>query len=196
MTIPLIERVNQCRLCEQNFEHNPRPVLQINPKAKILIAGQAPGRKVHETGIPFNDPSGKRLRSWLGVSEAQFYNEELFAILPMAFCFPGTGKSGDLPPPPLCAATWREALLATMPNIEITLVIGSYAQQYHLPKQHKNLTETVRAWRDYWPRVLPLPHPSPRNNRWFKANPWFDADAVPALKTQVNAILEGRSSLS
>lgn len=185
----LHKQIQTCTLCASDFDHTPRPVLQVCADAKILIAGQAPGRKVHESGIPFDDPSGDKLRDWLGVSREQFYNPKLFAIVPMAFCFPGTGKSGDLAPPPICAQTWREQLLQKMPNIELTLVIGSYAQSYHLPDRPKTLTDTVKAWQEYWPEVLPLPHPSPRNFRWFKANPWFETELLPPLRQSIVRLL-------
>ena len=146
----------------------PRPVVQIGTGARILIAGQAPGRRVHESGVPFDDPSGDRLREWMGVTKEIFYDSEKVGILPMGFCYPGTGKSGDLPPRRECAPEWRERLLAAMPAIELTIVLGQYAQEYHLPDRAKTLTETVRQWEGYWPSAIPLPHPSPRNNRWLK----------------------------
>jgi uracil-DNA glycosylase len=167
-----------------------RPVLQINPQAKILIAGQAPGRRVHESGIPFDDPSGVRLREWLGVSRETFYDPGKVAILPMGFCYPGTGKSGDLPPRPECAERWRQQLLDSLRHVELTLVIGQYAQRWHLARVHKNLTETVRAWQDYGPRIVPLPHPSPRNNIWLKRNPWFSESLLPSLKVMTRAALK------
>ena len=178
----LIESVRQCRICEKSLPLGPRPVLQVHPRAKILIAGQAPGRRVHESGIPFDDPSGDRLRDWLGVTREQFYDETKIAILPMGFCYPGTGKSGDLPPRPECAEAWRNRLLQSLPRITLTLVIGQYAQRWHLPRMHRNLTETVRAWQDYGPNIIPLPHPSPRNNIWLKKNPWFSESLLPSLK--------------
>ena len=167
----------------------PRPVLQIDRSARILIAGQAPGRRVHETGIPFDDPSGDRLREWLGISRETFYDPTKVAILPMGFCYPGTGKSGDLPPRPECAETWRKKLLACLQHVELTLVIGQYAQRWHLPHRHENLTKTVRAWKDYAPHVIPLPHPSPRNNIWLKKNPWFANSLLPILRENVQAVL-------
>ena len=181
----LLESVRQCRLCEKSLPLGPRPVLQIDPEAKILIAGQAPVRRVHESGIPFDDPSGDRLREWLGISRETFYDPEQFAILPMGFCYPGTGKSGDLPPRPECSETWRDRILAFLPKIELTLVIGIYAQRWHLPKSHSSLTETVRAWQEYGPHVMPLPHPSPRNNMWLKKNPWFAESLLPSLRDKV-----------
>ena len=167
-----------------------RRVLQVHAKARILIVGQAPGSKVHASGVPFDDASGDRLRQWMGVERVLFYDAKTVAILPMGFCYPGTGKSGDLPPRRECAPQWRAPLLAAMPNIELTLVIGQYAIAWHLPDvSTKNLTETVRAWRDRWPAVLPLPHPSPRNNIWLKANPWFSDEVVPMLQDQVRALV-------
>ena len=168
----------------------PRPVVQVHPLARILIAGQAPGRKVHETGVPFNDASGDRLRAWLGVSREVFYDARQVAILPMGFCFPGTGKSGDLPPRPECAPKWRAALLGHLKNLQLTLVIGQYAQAYHLPDEGSSLTEIVHAWRKNWPHTVPLPHPSPRNNLWLRRNPWFEKELIPVLRTRVLAVLE------
>ena len=186
-----LQEVKACDICHQELPLGPRPVLQLHPKASILIAGQAPGRKVHETGIPFHDPSGDRLRVWLGVNRETFYDARKIAILPMGFCYPGTGKSGDLPPRPECAATWRAQLLAHLPNIKLILVIGQYAHDYHLhDSPYTNLTETVKAWKDFWPERLPLPHPSPRNNIWLKRNPWFTTELLPILRQQVQTILE------
>ena len=158
--------------------------------ARILIAGQAPGSKVHASGVPFDDASGDRLRDWMGVSKNEFYDADIVAILPMGFCYPGTGPSGDLPPIPLCAETWRNRLLTSLPNIQLTLVIGLYAQRWHLEKIGKNLTSTVRDWRQYGNSVMPLPHPSPRNNIWLKKNPWFVDEVIPALKDRVSLALE------
>ncbi len=186
----LLQSVLACRLCEKSLPLGPRPVLQVDPRAKLLIAGQAPGRRVHETGVPFDDPSGDRLRQWMGVSRETFYDPTKIAILPMGFCYPGTGKSGDLPPRPECAEAWRESLLSGLVHVELTLVIGQYAQKWHLPKTHRNLTETVRAWREYGPEVVPLPHPSPRNNIWLKKNPWFADSLLPSLQKQVQAALQ------
>ncbi|MDA9981567.1 uracil-DNA glycosylase family protein [Gammaproteobacteria bacterium] len=190
----LLESVRQCRLCEKSLPLGPRPVLQIDPRARILIAGQAPGRRVHESGVPFDDPSGDRLREWLGVSRETFYNPTNFAFLPMGFCYPGTGKSGDLPPRPECAEAWRQQLLLCLRRITLTLVIGQFSQNWHLPHKHKNLTETVRAWQDYAPHVVPLPHPSPRNNIWLKRNPWFSESLLPSLKKMTQEVLSPQSS--
>ncbi len=178
----LLKSVRACRLCEANLPLGPNPVLQVDDSARILIAGQAPGRRVHEAGVPFDDPSGDRLRDWLGVSRDTFYDSTRFAILPMGFCYPGTGNSGDLPPRPECAPAWRDEILKHLRNIRLTLVLGQYAMKSHLPSRGKNLTATVRAWRDYGGDVLPLPHPSPRNNIWLKKNPWFEAELLPYLK--------------
>ena len=185
----LLTQVRACKLCEQTLENGVRPVLQIGATAKILIAGQAPGSKVHATGIPFDDPSGDRLRDWMGINSDIFYDPEQIAILPMAFCYPGKGKSGDLPPPSICADTWRQQLLKTMPNVQLTLVIGQYAQAYHLEKQQKSLTETVKNWKTYGDEILPLPHPSPRNNIWLKKNPWFVDEVIPSLQARVKLAL-------
>lgn len=185
----LLTEVRQCQLCAEHLPLGPRPVLQAGPSARILIAGQAPGRKAHASGVPFDDASGERLRNWLGVSRETFYDPERIAILPMGFCFPGTGKSRDLPPRPECATTWRQGLLAELRQIELILVIGQYAQAYHLPDETGNLTDTVRDWRRHWPTVLPLPHPSPRNNLWLSKNPWFEVEVLPALCQRVIELL-------
>ncbi|WP_372761797.1 uracil-DNA glycosylase family protein [Pseudoalteromonas sp.] len=186
----LLHQVSKCVICEPQLPLGARPVIQFNPQARILIAGQAPGIKVHQTGIPFNDKSGERLRQWLGLTEPQFYDASNLAILPMGFCYPGKGKSGDLAPRKECAPAWRAELLAALPNIQLTIVLGKYAQHYHLPHTKKlPLTELVKSWRDYWPHHLPLPHPSPRNNSWLKNNPWFAQDVLPELKQRVAEVL-------
>ncbi|NMF48009.1 uracil-DNA glycosylase family protein [Pseudoalteromonas arctica] len=186
----LIDHVSKCVICEAHLPLGARPVIQFNPNARILIAGQAPGVKVHETGVPFNDASGNRLREWLGLTRDEFYDANNIAILPMGFCYPGRGKSGDLPPRKECAPAWREQLLAALPNIELTIVLGKYAQAYHLPETKKMpLTELVKSWREYWPNYLVLPHPSPRNNIWLKKNPWFEQDVLPELDKRIATIL-------
>jgi uracil-DNA glycosylase len=185
----LLADVRACTLCSAHLPLGPRPVVQVHSSARILIAGQAPGRKVHETGVPFNDASGERLRAWLGISREVFYDAKQVAILPMGFCYPGTGKSGDLPPRPECAPAWRAPLLASLKNLQLTLVIGQYAQEYHLPDAKGTLTELVQDWRDHWPRVVPLPHPSPRNNLWLKRNPWFELELLPVLRERVAHVL-------
>ena len=188
----LLQEVRACTLCAAHLPQGPRPVLQANAGARILIAGQAPGSKVHASGVPFDDASGERLRQWMGVGREQFYDPQLVAILPMGFCYPGTGKSGDLPPRRECAPQWRAKLLQALPRIELTLVIGQYAMAWHLPSlATSGLTDTVRAWREHGPAVMPLPHPSPRNNLWLKANPWFVLEVVPALQARVQTLLSG-----
>jgi uracil-DNA glycosylase len=185
----LLQDVRACRICEAHLAAGPRPVLQAHPDARLLLASQAPGRKVHESGTPFDDASGNRLREWLGVTPDVFYDPTMVAILPMGFCYPGTGKSGDLPPRAECSPAWREQLLGHLPNLELTLVIGAYALAYHLPEVKGSLTETVRDWREYWPGIVPLPHPSPRNNIWLRRNPWFEADVLPLLRQRVSTAL-------
>jgi len=182
-------QVQNCVLCEAHLPLGPRAVVQLSSESKILIAGQAPGLKVHQSGIPFNDASGDRLREWLGVDKSDFYDDKKFAILPMGFCYPGKGKSGDLPPRPECAIAWRKQLLAELKNIELTIVIGQYAHAYHLPNANKKLTENVKNWQEFWPKVIPLPHPSPRNNIWLKRNDWFEDELLSPLKKRVNEIL-------
>jgi uracil-DNA glycosylase len=191
LSLPLLlKEVRACTLCAAHLPQGPRPVLQAHAQARILIAGQAPGSKVHHSGVPFDDASGERLRQWMGIDREQFYDPKLVAILPMGFCYPGTGASGDLPPRRECAPQWRARLLQALPHIELTLVIGQYAMAWHLPSAaSNNLTETVRAWREHGPAVLPLPHPSPRNNIWLKANPWFATDVVPAVQARVRALV-------
>jgi uracil-DNA glycosylase len=185
----LLTEVRACTLCAAYLPLGPRPVLQTNPRATILIAGQAPGSKVHASGIPFQDASGDRLRDWMGVDADTFYDDTRIAILPMGFCYPGTGKSGDLAPRPECAVAWRNKLMAMLVNVKLTLVIGQYAQTWHLGHQQRpTLTETVQAWRNYWPLNLPLPHPSPRNNIWLKRNPWFGTDVLPRLRRRVREL--------
>lgn len=186
----LLAQVRACRLCEKHLPHGVRPVLKASANAKILIIGQAPGKKVHESGIPWDDASGNRLRTWLNVDKKTFYNEEIFAIVPMGFCYPGTENGGDLPPRPECAPTWHKKILAHMPNIDLVLLIGAYAQAEYLGnKKEKTLTSTVQKWQEYGPRFLPLPHPSPRNVRWFKKNPWFEEQVIPHLQQRVKPYL-------
>ncbi len=182
----LLEQVRACRICEEHLALGPRPVLRASATASILIVGQAPGTKVHASGIPWDDQSGKRLRQWLGLDSEVFYDESRVAIVPMGFCYPGKGKSGDLPPRPECAQHWHQQLLPLLPNIKLTLLVGKYAQDYFLGASAKaNLTETVLNWREYLPKYMPLPHPSPRNQFWLKRHPWFEQEAIPVLQAIV-----------
>ena len=185
----LLTQVRACTLCAAHLPHGPRPVLQMHGSARLLIVGQAPGRKVHASGVPFDDASGERLRDWLGITRERFYDARQVALLPMGFCYPGTGKSGDLPPRSECAPAWRAPLLSHLKKLQVTLVIGQYAMAHHLPEERGSLTETVQAWRNHWPTVLPLPHPSPRNNLWLKRNPWFELELLPVLQARVAEVL-------
>ncbi len=185
----LLAEVHACRICAEQLPLGPRPVLQIDPRARILIACQAPGRKVHLSGVPFSDPSGDRLRDWLGMTPEQFYDPARVAIVPMGLCYPGRGGGGDLPPRPECAIHWRARLLAQLPALQLTLVIGRYAMAYHLPDAGVSVTAAVQAWRSHWPTVVPLPHPSPRNNLWLRRNPWFEQEVLPVLHAQVALLL-------
>jgi uracil-DNA glycosylase len=188
--LPLLSEIRACQVCAANLPHGPRPVVQAGEQARLLIVGQAPGRRVHETGIPWNDPSGNRLRDWLNVSSDVFYDEQRVAIVPTAFCYPGKGKSGDLPPRAECAPLWHAPLLGALPNVELTLLIGRYAQEFFLKENCKTtLTETVAAYEEYLPNYFPLPHPSPRNQSWWKNNRWFENAVLPALRERVNSIL-------
>ncbi|KWK44539.1 uracil-DNA glycosylase [Burkholderia stagnalis] len=186
----LLAEIRACRACEAVLPLGPRPVLRAARDARILIVGQAPGARVHASGIPWDDASGKRLRDWLAVDADTFYDATRFAIVPMGFCYPGRGASGDNPPRPECARLWLDRLLAELPAIRLTLLVGQYAQRHFLRDTRKaSLSDTVAAWRDYGPAVLPLPHPSPRNQAWFKHHPWFDADVVPELRRRAAAAL-------
>ncbi len=189
----LSKQISACTLCK-DLPLGPKPIFQIGTSAKILIAGQAPGSKTHVKGRPFDDQSGIRLRKWLGVSDEQFYDSDIFAIVPMGFCFPGTGKGGDLPPRPECEHAWRRPVLETLPNIELTLILGQYALDWHVgDRKSKTLTDTVKRWEEFWPDNLPLPHPSPRNIRWFKANPWFEEEVIPQLQKRVQTLISSSS---
>jgi len=190
----LLAGIRACRICEAHLPHGVRPVLRASMTAKICVVGQAPGIRVHNTGLPFNDPSGDRLRDWMGIDRDTFYDESRIAIVPMGFCFPGyDAQGGDKPPRKECAAAWRERLFAALPGFPLTLVIGTYAQRWHLGSGAKaNVGETVRAWRDYAPRYIPLPHPSWRNNAWLMKNPWFAEDLLPTLRRRVRRLLSSR----
>lgn len=185
----LLHKLQHCEICTAALPQAPRPVLQIHPQARILIAAQAPGRRAHASGLPFDDQSGERLCEWLGVNRAQFYDPHLFALVPMGFCYPGKGRAGDLPPRPECAQHWRAPLLRHLNHVELTLVIGQYARKYHLPDTRGSLQDLVGNWRQYWPDLIPLPHPSPRNTLWLRRNPWFAEEVLPALQTSVARIL-------
>jgi len=187
----VLRAARACRVCAADLPLGPRPVLRARATARLLIVGQAPGTRVHETGIPWNDPSGERLRDWLAVDRATFYDESRIAIVPMGFCYPGRNpRGGDNPPRPECAPLWHAPLLAALPGIGLTLLVGQYAQGHYLGgRRRRNLTETVRAWADYAPEYLPLPHPSWRNTAWLKRNPWFEAELLPELRARVRALL-------
>ena len=185
----LLQQIRACRICEDHLALGPRPVLRASTTAKLLIVGQAPGTKVHASGKPWDDQSGKRLRNWLGLEPEVFYDETRVAIVPIGFCYPGKGKSGDLPPRPECAQNWHQQLLELLPNIELTLLVGKYAQDYFLKANAKpNLTQTVANWYEYLPHYMPMPHPSPRNQFWVKHNPWFEQEAVPVVREQIQQL--------
>lgn len=186
----LLTEIAGCRHCAAHLPHGPRPVVAAGATARLVIIGQAPGRKVHDTGIPWNDASGRLLRDWLGIDADTFYDASRVSLMPMGFCYPGTGKSGDLPPRPECAPRWHAPLRAAMPEIRLTLLIGAYAQAAYLgARREPTLTGTVARFRDYLPEYLPLPHPSPRNRAWFKNNPWFETEVLPELRRRVAAAL-------
>ncbi|MCP5356775.1 MAG: uracil-DNA glycosylase family protein [Pseudomonadales bacterium] len=186
----LLEQVRNCRLCAEHLPLGPRPVVRALPSARLMIIGQAPGTKVHASGIPWDDASGKRLRDWLQMDKEVFYDESRVAIMPMGFCYPGKGRSGDLPPRPECAPQWHAALMSELPQLSLVLLIGQYAQRYYLPQKPASLTETVQQWREAGPRYFPLPHPSPRNQLWLKRNAWFESEVLPALRARVNDCLQ------
>ena len=185
----LFSQIRQCRLCEPHLPLGPNPVIRGQSSARILIIGQAPGTKVHESSIPWNDASGRRLRQWLNLSDEAFYDESQIAIMPMGLCYPGKGKSGDLPPRPECAPQWHQQILQHLPNIQLTLLIGQYAQQYYLADRPKTLTDTVKQWQHWSPDYIPLPHPSPRNTLWLRKNLWFEQQVVPYLQERIRKLL-------
>lgn len=194
---PILKDIRACRICidapiKEPLPHAPRPVVQASKTARLAICGQAPGNLVNKTGIPFNDPSGDRLRSWMDIGRDEFYDESRIAIIPMGFCFPGNDeKGGDLPPRKECAPQWRETLMTALPNIETFILVGGYAQKWHLGSANKKtLTETVRAWRDVAPEYFPTPHPSWRNTGWLKKNPWFEQDMIPVLRQRVRDLID------
>jgi uracil-DNA glycosylase len=186
----LLEKIRNCKECEKHLEFGVNPIIAATAKSKIIIIGQAPGRKVHDTGIPWNDKSGDNLRNWLGIDKSIFYDAEIIALMPMGFCYPGTGKSGDLPPRPECAPLWHNKLFTSMTNVKLILLIGQYAQDYYLGSKAKStLTETVLQFKSYLPQYFPLPHPSPRNNIWQAKNEWFKQEVLPELKVRIQNIL-------
>jgi uracil-DNA glycosylase len=186
----LLAAVRACRACERYLPLGPRPVLRVRESARVLVVGQAPGRRVHATGVPWDDPSGERLRRWMNVDRRTFYDEALVAIIPMGYCYPGKGEGGDLPPRRECAALWLDHLLARLPHIQSTLLIGHHAQRHFLGNRRKaTLAKTSESWRDYAPRFIPLPHPSPRNQPWFKRHPWFERDVIPALQAHMQSLV-------
>jgi uracil-DNA glycosylase len=186
----VLAEIRACRACAGELPHEPRPVVRVTAVTRLLICGQAPGRRVHESGLPFDDASGNRLRDWLAVDRDTFYGHPAIGVAGMAFCYPGTAAAGgDYPPPARCAALWRDRLLATLPNVELTLLVGGYAQRWALGAGAGSMTETVDAWRAWLPAVLPLPHPSWRNTAWLRRNPWFETDVTPYLRQRVSDII-------
>ncbi len=186
----LLSEISACKVCKEHLPLGLRPIVSAHSNARIIIIGQAPGTKVHATGIPWDDPSGKQLRKWLGVSDELFYDETKIALVPMGFCYPGKGKGGDLPPRKECAPLWHDRLWQCMPHLTLIILIGTYAQKYYLKKKMKNnLTETVSAYGEYLPRFFPLPHPSPRNRFWLKKNPWFEKEVINELQRNIKSAL-------
>lgn len=186
---PLLREIRACTECVGRLPAGPRPIVQAGTRARVAIIGQAPGRKVHETGIPWDDPSGDRLRKWLHVERDVFYDPNAFALVPMGFCYPGTSKGADLPPRPECAPLWHERLLTALPNIELYLLFGQYAQARYLgDRASKRLTDTVVNWRAFTPRMIPMPHPSPRNQRWLVRNPWFEDEVIPYMQRRLRRL--------
>lgn len=187
--IALVEEIRGCRHCEASLPFGPNPVLRVEETAKLLIIGQAPGTKVHASGVPWDDASGDRLRTWLGLDRERFYDTRDIAIMPMGLCYPGRGTGGDLPPRPECAPMWHKRVLDYLPQLELVLLVGSYAQRYYLNDSHPTLTARVQHWRDFQPRYFPLVHPSPRNRLWLARNPWFEEELVPVLRERVHRVL-------
>ena len=191
----LVREIEACRLCAESFSrtetaHAPRPVVWFRPGARILIAGQAPGMRVHKSGMPFDDPSGDRLRDWLGMSVDEFYDMSRVAVVPMAFCFPGyDAKGSDLPPPKICGRTWHDKVMEELRDVQLSVIVGGYSQRYHMGVK-SGVTDTVEGWRDHAPRLFPLPHPSWRNTAWLRRNPWFEADLLPVLRGTVREVLD------
>jgi len=185
----LLVEIRACTVCAEHLPHGPRPVVQAASRAPIVIIGQAPGRRVHESGVPWDDPSGRTLRTWLGLTDEQFYDPDIVALVPMGFCYPGKGASGDKPPRPECAPLWHEPLLAELPADRLDVIIGIYAQKRYVADRRKTLTETVANWRAYLPGQVVLPHPSPRNQHWLTKNPWFETETLPAVRERIDGFL-------
>ena len=184
----ILREIRGCQICKGKIPE-PKPVIKASASARLLIVGQAPGTKVHASGIPWDDASGRRLRDWMGIDSATFYDVDKVAIMPMGFCYPGKGKSGDLPPRPECAPQWHDRVLALLSEVACTLLIGQYAQNYYLEDNYRTLTERVEHWQDFAPKVYVLPHPSPRNQIWLKKNTWFESSVVPHLRTTLKSLL-------
>lgn len=190
----LLKEIRKCQVCTEHLPLGPKPIVTGSAQSKIVIIGQAPGKTVHDTGIPWNDKSGDNLRKWLGVDRDIFYDEACFSLMPMGFCYPGKGKSGDLPPRPECAPLWHGPLLGHMKAVQLILLVGNYAQQFYLGKSRgTTLTATVRQFENYLPRYFPLPHPSPRNNIWQAKNPWFGEEVLPRLKEEIGKMLSNKA---
>jgi len=185
----LLANIRACTVCEKHLDHGPRPIVQVGNAARIVIIGQAPGRRVHESGVPWDDPSGRTLRRWLNLTDEQFYDADTVALVPMGFCYPGSAASGDKPPRPECAPLWHEPLLAELADDRLEVVIGTYAQKRYIESREKTLTETVANWADYLPRQIVLPHPSPRNQHWVTKNPWFETETLPAMQRRIAEVL-------
>jgi len=189
--LPLLREVADCKICANNLPLGPKPIFRIHPEARIAIISQAPGRLAHQSGVAWDDPSGRRLRAWLGVTDEQFFDSTTFAVLPMGMCYPGKGKGGDLPPRPECAPRWQAPLLGMMPNLRLKLLIGAWAQAHYLGKDRKkNLTKTVRSYEEYLPEYFVLPHPSPRNGIFLRRNPWIESEVMPVLRSLVTSIIK------
>lgn len=186
----LLTEIRACEICQRHLPLGPRPIVRAHSQSRVLIIGQAPGTKVHTSGVPWDDASGKELRRWLGIESETFYNEKIFALMPMGFCYPGKGPSGDLPPRPECAPEWHKKILMHLKNLELIILIGQYSQAYYLGDgAQESLTETVKAYKKFLPNYLPLPHPSPRNRIWQKKNPWFEKEVVPMLQATISRLV-------
>ena len=185
----LLVEIRRCTVCAEFLDDGPRPIVQASGRARIVIIGQAPGRRVHESGVPWNDPSGRTLRSWLGLTDEQFYDPDVVALVPMGFCYPGSASSGDKPPRPECAPLWHDPLLGHLPEDRLEIIIGTYAQRRYITDRKKTLTETVANWATYLPGQVVLPHPSPRNQHWLTRNPWFESDTLPAVRARIAGFL-------